>query len=238
MATPCNVLITGGTDGIGLRLARRYQDTGARVAVTGRRAPEEVARLSGISYIRADQNTPDHAALAVLEGLAGLGWQHCDIAILNAGCGQMCDPLEESAKNLCQTLAVNLTATILIAHALAPMLGSANHGRLVLIGSTSHKGAKRFASYAATKAGLHGFARSLHEEWRGRINVQIIHPGPTGTDMHAKAGFDPGWIRRFFLNPDDAARMIVDRIGNNRSPVSVGFMASLFDILTLRRWRL
>lgn len=239
MGELCNILITGGTDGIGLQLARRYLSQGANVVVTGRRELENMEDLpdKNIPYIRADQNTPDQAASAILEGLKTLGWQHCDIAILNAGYGKLCDPLEEDAENLRQTLAVNLVAPVLIAHALAPMLFAAKHGKLVLIGSTSHKGAGNFASYAATKAGLHGFARSLREEWRGRINVQIIHPGPTSTDMHAKAGFDSGWMKRFFLKPENAARMIANRINTNRSPVSVSFLANMVDILTLRRWR-
>ena len=74
---------------------------------------------------------------------------------------------------------------------IAPALFAAN-GQLTIIGSVAHKGAKKFATYAATKAALRGFSRSLREEWKGRASVQILHPGAVRTGMHAKAGLKAG----------------------------------------------
>lgn len=236
MAEPCNILITGGTDGIGLKLAQSYANSDNNVVVTGRRSAEDVKSLltAHITYIMADQAAPDEAANAITLALKKLGWSHCDLAILNAGNGKAGDPLEESSSDLINRIDVNLTAPILISHALADLLMASADGKLVLIGSTSHKGASNFASYAASKAGLNGFARSLREEWRGRVNVQIIHPGPIATNMHDKAGFDPGFIKRIFLDPDFVAKTLIRKIKKGHSPVSISFSARIIDYLTLR----
>ncbi len=238
MAEPRNILITGGTDGIGLKLAYTYANGGNNVVVTGRRSAEDVKGLLAvnITYIKADQAAPDEAANAIIRALAKLGWHHCDLAILNAGNGKAGDPLAENSRDLINRIDVNLTAPILISHALEELLMASANSKLVLIGSTSHRGASNFASYAASKAGLNGFARSLREEWRGRVNVQIIHPGPIATNMHDKAGFDPGIIKRIFLNPDFVARTIIRKIKKGRSPTSISFAARIIDYLTLRNW--
>ena len=236
MTNAGNILITGGTDGIGLRLARQYSSKGANVAVTGRRPLAAVKDLlpANVHYIKADQSGPEKAALSIIDCLKEIDWHHCDLAILNAGNGTTCPPLEEESDSLLDTLDVNLSAPIAISHALAPLLFAASNGKLTIIGSTSHKGAANFASYAASKAGLGGFARSLREEWKGLINVQIIHPGPTATGMHAKAGFEPGIIKHIFLDPDFVTRTIIRKIDDGGSPVSISFLARFLDHVTLR----
>ncbi len=236
MNTNRNILITGGTDGIGLNLAQRYSNMGASVAVTGRRSYSAIKDVlpTNISYIRANQSEPEQAVQKIIDGLEKIGWQHCDLAILNAGNGTVCSPLEEEPESLRNTLDVNLAAPIAIAHALTLLLFAAANGKLTIIGSTSHKGAANFASYAASKTGLNGFARSLREEWSGRVNVQIIHPGPTATGMHAKAGFKPGMIKHMFLDPDFMSRTIIRKIESGSSPVSINIFARAMDYLTLR----
>ena len=238
MADAQNILITGGTDGIGLKLAQAYANKGASVAITGRRDLADITDIipPNVAYIQADQSIPERAAEQIVHGLESLNWQHCDLAILNAGNGKVCNPLEELEGDLRNRIDVNLTAPILIAHELTKSLMAAKAGKLVFIGSTSHKGAANFASYAASKSGLNGFARSLREEWRGKVSVQIIHPGPIATNMHAKAGFDPGIIRHIFLNPDFVTRTIIRKINGGNSPISISFVARIMDFLTLQNW--
>ena len=190
------VLVTGATDGIGARLVRDYLAAGHDVIATGRRpeGPE------GARYVVADQTNPRAAALAI----GGTVGDTLDVAILNAGTGFVEDVPEQRAA---ETLDVNLAATILIARAVAPAVLAAN-GSLVVVGSVVHKSSKRIPTYAATKGGLHGFARALAEEWRGRAHVAALHPGPTDTSMLAKAGLDrlpPKW---FLANADAVARGI------------------------------
>ncbi len=236
---PLNILITGGTDGIGLLLAEQYQALGANIAVTGRKKHSSVIGIlpDTVHYIKADQSAPEQAANTIFTKLSALGWQHCDITILNAGSGQVGHPFQETVEHLRDTLNVNLVAPILIAQSLGPLLRSAERGKLIIIGTTSHKRAEKFASYAAAKAGLHGLVRSLREEWRGQIEVQIIHLGPTATNMHVKAGFEPGWVKYLFLSPQFVARSIRAHINRNNSPVSLSFASRIIDILLFRGWR-
>lgn len=201
------ILLTGATSGIGQALLRRI---GGRhdVLATGR-APSGPPEAR--AYIRIDQSDPPDAAEKIVSACDNLGWDGLDHAILSAGTGFAAGDAPDSANAIRAALDVNLGFAIAAAHALHSRLENAR-GLLTLIGSTSHRGAEGFAAYAASKAGLAGFARALGEEWRGRIDVQTIHPGPTRTPMHARAGHDPGRLGRWFLSPESAAAMIESAI--------------------------
>ncbi len=229
-----NIIITGASDGIGLRLAQAYVNAGASVVATGRRSADELGSklLHGMNYIQADQRDPAMAARSIRKTLERLDWQRCDLAILNAGTGWTGNSLDEPSNSIRDVINTNLTSHVLISLVLAPYLLANPKSHLAIIGSTAHNGATEFASYAASKAGLHGLARSLREEWHGKVKVQIIHPGPVSTDMHAKAGFNPGGLKVFFLNPKFVARAIRHEVKGNRSQVTINHFARLFDLLT------
>ncbi|WP_075995687.1 SDR family NAD(P)-dependent oxidoreductase [Salaquimonas pukyongi] len=204
------ILVTGGTSGIGLELVRRWVKRHEIIA-TGRSFPEELSDLAaqnpGLTHSRTDQAKPRDAAGRIAAAITARGWEMLDHAVLNAGTGFVCDPADEDIARILETLTTNLTASMVLAHHLFPLLEKGG-GTLTLIGSTAHRGAPAFASYAASKAGLNGFARSLREEWRGRVRVQILHPGPTRTTMHQKAGLDTGRAGAFFTPPAAMAAMI------------------------------
>lgn len=217
------VLITGATSGIGEALTRRIARDN-EVLLTGSRPAEQLSTAlpDGACYVQADQTRPEDAVDRIDRALDSSGWPSLDLAVLNAGIGFACEPETEMPATICQTLDVNLVGSMLLARSLSRRL-EASGGKLVLIGSVAHRGASGFATYAASKAGLHGFARALREEWRNRIRVQIIHPGPTATPMHARAGFDPGRIGRLFLKPDTMAAMVHRAMRTDKSPVTVSF---------------
>lgn len=210
-ARPHTVLVTGATDGIGLLLARAYAKRGHNVLATGRRGianDEEFFKFPNITYVTADQSDPRHAASTILAIMQDMGWEKLDLAILNGATAWTGPPYDEPINTIGDQLKVNLTSPIHLILGLTPMLHAAN-GRLVMIGSTSiNKGHGEFATYVATKAALDGLSRALREEWRGKANVMIIHPGPTRTRMHAKAGLNVRFVRLFFMSPKKVARAI------------------------------
>ncbi len=200
------VLITGATDGIGLLLAKSYASRGIGVLATGRRNLVDQAEFfanDNIHYIRADQSDPARAATAIARALDQMEWDALDLAILNAGIGWQGAAEVETQASIAAQIDINVTGTVLTAHAAAPALLKAG-GRLAIIGSSLAGGAEGFATYAATKGALAGFARSLREEWRGRAYVTLVHPGPTKTDMHDKAGMTLGAARNLFMAPHRA----------------------------------
>lgn len=225
------ILVTGGSSGIGLslvaRLCQRHE-----ILVTARKPGEQLSALMDVfdhvHFLPLDQSDPAGVPAALEKKLAQLDWQALDNVILNAGTGFVGDPAEESADAIRTTLDVNLTANLAIAHTVFPYLRRDNlprsGGKLTIIGSTARKGATNFASYAASKAALHGFGRALKEEWRGKIKVQVLHPGPTKTDMHAKAGLETGMARNFFADPDAMAKMIESQIVGRRFSINLGLL--------------
>ena len=220
------ILITGASAGIGLSLTRKVHLAGGDLLAIGRRPAGELPDdFPDIPYHAVDLGVAD-AAARILAAADGLGWDTLDFLVLNAGTGRYGGIETEDMASIAGAVQVNLSAPIAIAHAFSDRLLAAR-GKVVLVGSAAHKGSGGFPVYAATKAALNGFARSLRSEWEGRIVVQVLHPGPVSTGMHARAGYDPGWKGKLFLKADDVAEVMVRRMAANSSPVAIGYRAVL-----------
>lgn len=219
------ILITGGHSGLGAALARHYSGS-ARLLLTGSRPGADIP---------ADQREPEDAAQSISDAVKQAGGR-LDLAILNAGTGYFRAPSDENAALIRQTLDVNLAAPILIAQALLPFLEAAG-GALALIGSTAKSGPAGLASYAASKAGLDGFARALAAEWQGRVDVLMLHPGPVATGMQARAGLDVKDRDRLFARPETMAALIARAISAKRRRADLSFAARAWSGLTGGPWR-
>lgn len=226
-AKPRRILITGGNAGLGLALAQKLVRR-HKLLLSGRKSQDEVAASlpPGAGYVVADQTDPEESALALVRGIAEFGWDGLDNAVLNAGTGVAPADGVDSTDAIRQSLDINLLAALLQAQALYPFLKKTS-GTLTLIGSVAHKGSATIPAYAASKAGLHGLARALRSEWKGDVSVQVLHPGPSKTEMHDKAGYDPGLMRSLFLAPDDVASMMASAIAARRSPVTISWVKYL-----------
>jgi short-subunit dehydrogenase len=181
--------VTGGTDGIGLALVRLLAARGDRTLVVGRRENGSIAGLlpRGALYCRADLAHPGaaHRVAAALEA-AGIGT--LDALVHNAAVGRWGHPTEDSAPGIRAAIAVNVAAPVALTRALLPRVLAAK-GSILFVGTVADAfPCPDFAVYAATKAALAGFARSLRVELAGRVRVQVVRPGGTRTRMHEKAG--------------------------------------------------
>jgi NAD(P)-dependent dehydrogenase (short-subunit alcohol dehydrogenase family) len=217
------ILITGGSSGIGLALANRlsiHHD----VMVTGSRPQTDITEpfSSDLIYVQASQSEPDEAVKTIAEALLKAGWVKLDNVVLNAGTGFAVKDAIDDIDRIRETMDINLTATILLSRTLYPWLAKAG-GTLSIVGSVAHKGQALFPAYAASKGALNGFVRALRSEWQSRVAVQILHLGPTRTEMHAKAGHDPGRLRSIFIRPSSMAAMMEFAMASKRSPLTLSF---------------
>jgi short-subunit dehydrogenase len=95
-----------------------------------------------------------------------------------------------------------------------------------------------FAVYAATKAALDGFARSLRVEWGGRIDVQVIHPGAVRTGFHDKAGVPSALVSSPRLpTAEDAAAQIERLVAGGRRTPTLGVANGLARLVGRRAGR-
>jgi len=185
-------LITGGTSGIGLATAQEFVAEGARVAVTGGTpATLEAAKaaLGGdVVVIRADAGdvaAQQQVAAQIRDAFGGL-----DILFVNAGIGEFRPLAAWDEASFDRSFAVNVKGPFFLIQALLPIL--ANPAAIVLNTSiNAHIGMPASSVYAATKAALSSFIRTLSGELIGRgVRVNAVSPGPIATPLHGKLGMD------------------------------------------------
>ena len=225
---PKKVIITGATDGIGLRLAWLFSQQDCQLLLTGRKNKNELPYPlpEFACYIKADQSDSQCAAI-IKKQVIKMGWSHIDNLVLNAATGFATNAANESRDKIITTMRVNMEAPIVLVHQLANFLISTNTPRstITFIGSTAKKGAAGFASYAASKAGISGFVRALASEWCDLADVQILHPAPTNTQMQEKAGLQVGAMRKYFVDPDYSARRILQLISTAKPQAKIGVVS-------------
>lgn len=181
-ATGSVVLVTGGSRGIGLACARRLAARGDRVAVTYHSSPPPDG-LFGVQCDVTDGTQVDDAFTAV-EAHFGAP---VEILVSNAGVTRDGLLLRMSEDDFAAVIDANLTASYRVAKRASKAMLRARRGRIVLMSSVvGLLGSAGQANYAASKAGLIGFARSLARELGSRnITVNVVAPGPVATDMTA-----------------------------------------------------
>jgi len=176
------VMVTGGSRGIGLACARRLAGQGDRVAVTYNSSPPPDG-LFGVKCDVTSAQEVDDAFSAVEEHFGG----PVEVLISNAGMAKDGLLLRMSEDDFTSVLDANLTAAYRVSKRAARGMLKARSGRIILISSVvAMLGSAGQANYAAAKAGLVGFARSLARELGSRsITVNVVAPGPVATDMTA-----------------------------------------------------
>jgi 3-oxoacyl-[acyl-carrier protein] reductase len=174
-----SVLVTGGARGIGLATARAFADAGDDVAVTYRSTEPP----SGLFAVKCDITEPEQVEQAYKEVEDRQG--RVEVLVANAGVTRDQLLLRMSEEDFTSVLDTNLTGTFRVVKRAVRGMLRARSGRIVLISSAvGLRGEAGQANYAASKAGLVGFARSLARELGSRnITVNVVAPGLTETAM-------------------------------------------------------
>jgi 3-oxoacyl-[acyl-carrier protein] reductase len=180
------VLVTGGAKGIGLACAQRFAELGDRVAITYNSTPPP----DGFLGIKCDINDTAQVDAAFTQIESELG--PVEILVSNAGVTKDTLLLRMSESDFSSVIDTNLTGTFRVVKRATQGMLRARKGRIILMSSVvGLLGSAGQANYAASKAGLVGFARSLARELGSRsITVNVVAPGPVQTDMTAALSED------------------------------------------------
>jgi len=179
-----SVRVTGGNRGIGLAIARAFAEAGDDVAVTFRTGepPKELPALGCIA-LSCHITDPEQVERAYKEIEEKQG--PVQVLVANAGVTRDQLLLRMSEEDFSTVLDTNLTGTFRVVKRATKRMLRARGGRIVLISSVvGLLGSAGQTNYAASKAGLVGFARSIARELGSRnITCNVIAPGFVDTDM-------------------------------------------------------
>lgn len=182
------ILVTGASRGIG-RTTALTLGTDHDIAVNYRRSETEAERVADEITKRDSEavavaaDVRDSAAVdsmidAVVEGLGGL-----DAVVNNAGIVEPSLATDIDDEQWSRVIDTNLTGAFNVTRAALPHIEP--DGDVVFVSSIGGTGGTVDASYAASKAGLHGLTRSLAREYGdGGLQVNAVAPGPVETDMN------------------------------------------------------
>ena len=181
--------VTGSTRGIGRSIAETLHAAGAKVAVVGRSKDTAAATAAAIGEramgFVGDVMDRDALRRAIADCDAALG--PIDILVNNAGVTRDNLLIRMSDQDWDDVLAANLTAAFVSTQAVIKGMMKRRFGRIInvtsIVGITGNKGQ---ANYAASKAGLIGFTKSVAKEYAARgVLVNCVAPGFIDTDMTA-----------------------------------------------------
>jgi NAD(P)-dependent dehydrogenase (short-subunit alcohol dehydrogenase family) len=207
-------IVTGGSSGIGLAIARALGEDGYGVTVSSRRPEKLKAAAEGLQRDGLDVH-PVPANVINEEEVAGLVGSHrerfgrLDVLVNNAGVGIGQPTGDIVTKHLDMQLGVNLRSAILATREALPLLreAAAEHGKALIVNTASIAGKSGegwLSVYSATKAGMIGFTQATQKEvGNDGIQVTALAPAFVDTDMTE-------WIReqvdpKEMIRPEDIA---------------------------------
>lgn len=229
------VLVTGGSQGIGLAAAQAFRANGATVLITGTRAAatDYADDLSAFTYVAADFSRPEAAA----DVAAAVG--SIDVLVNNAGTGRADEYSDEGFRAV---IDVNLNSVMALSVALHPVLAE-RKGAVVNIGSlASFLALRETPAYTASKAGLLGLTRALADKWAPEgIRVNMVAPGFIRTRMTEIQRTDADYEKRLLKSvpmrrwgePEEVAETILF-LASPRAPYITGQSLAIDGGLMLR----
>lgn len=190
MSNAKTVIVTGGTRGIGLAIAKRFSLEGYNVVAVYKNDDQNAQSVQSrfqqerTLVLKADVSTPEGVKTVVDETIRRFG----DISVLvnNAGISIISLFSDTALNDWNKVIQNNLTSAYLTSQAVLPYMMKNLYGRIVNIGSIwGAVGGSMEVAYSASKAGLHGMTKALAKEvGRMGITVNAVAPGFIDTDMN------------------------------------------------------
>ena len=195
-----NILITGGSRGIGAEAVRQFTAAGHKVVFTYHRsetAADLLRQETGAVPVRCDVKHPDSVKIAVDKAVSVLG--QIDVLICNAAIADYGLITDLDISRWEEVINTDLSGVFYCVRHVLPAMISRKSGCIITVGSMwGEVGASCEAAYSAAKAGVIGLTKALAKEvGPSGIRVNCISPGMIDTDMNASVS-------------EDAVDMIVD----------------------------
>jgi NAD(P)-dependent dehydrogenase (short-subunit alcohol dehydrogenase family) len=212
-------IVTGGSKGIGLGIARAFVARGMQVVISARnerelaKAVDELGGGDRVAAVAADVQRAEDADRLIKETVARFGG--LDVLVNNAGLGTFARVADMSIEAWRQVIDTNLSGAFYCCHAAIPELRRRGGGYIVNISSLAGKNSfVGGAAYCASKAGLNAFSEALMQELRyDNIRVSYVMPGSVATDFGVVDGNDRNSPNDSWkLTADDVARVVVDLV--------------------------
>ena len=208
-------LITGGSRGIGLAIARRFQNEGAAVVITGTSqsnldaAARQLAGGKAVA-IRADARRYEEIEGAVGKAVSAFGG--LDVLVNNAGVGIFKPAADTTVEEWHAVIDTNLSGVFYGCHAALPHLKARGGGWIINISSLASKNAfANGAAYCASKAALNAFSEALMQEVRyDGVRVAYVLPGSVNTGFGGLSNTKSEWA----LAPEDVAEVVADLVAH------------------------
>jgi NAD(P)-dependent dehydrogenase (short-subunit alcohol dehydrogenase family) len=178
-------VISGGTSGIGLAIARRFVQEGAQVFTFGRHRDvlDEAVRLIGanVTAIQADASRLEDLDRVADTVRSAQG--KVDVVVSSAGLTEQVPLPDITPDHYDRTFALNARAPLFLVQKMLPMMGSG--GSIILVSSAMHyMGLPNHSTYAATKAALRSYSRTWAAEFKDSgIRANTLSPGVVDTPM-------------------------------------------------------
>jgi NAD(P)-dependent dehydrogenase (short-subunit alcohol dehydrogenase family) len=220
-------VVTGGNSGIGLATAKRFQEEGAKVAISGRSQKtldEAVKSLGkGLVAIQADVSKLADIDKMYAEVSRTLG--KIDVLFVNAGIAKF-SPFAETTESLFdEQFDINVKGAYFTIQKALPFL---NDGASIILNTSvaGNKGTIAASAYSSTKAALRSFARTTAAELVGRgIRVNAVAPGPIETPIFGRTGLSQEGLDEFAKGV--LVRIPMKRFGQPEEvAAAVAFLAS------------
>ena len=202
-------IVTGGSRGIGLAIARALVTSDVNVMITGTKEKplEDAIRELGALAMAQRADVRDYADVERAFNAAAAHFGGVDILVNNAGVGVFTPVANMSIDQWHTVIETNLSGVFFCCHAAIPRMKARGGGWIVNISSLSATNPfANGAAYCASKAALNAFSESLMQEVRhDGIRVTTVAPGSVNTSF---ADHDSG--SEWKLSPDDVAHAVVD----------------------------
>ncbi|MGC9992680.1 MAG: SDR family oxidoreductase [Candidatus Cybelea sp.] len=208
-----HAVVTGGSRGIGLAVAQRLVQEGARVSIVSRSPAVD----AGESFFHATADVSNESEIRRAFQACREANGPVDILVNNAGIVESSPLARTSSEMWDRIIATNLTGTFLCTREVFSEMAAAKWGRIVNVASTAGlAGAPYISAYCASKHGVVGFTRAVAAEAaRTGVTVNAICPGYTETDIlrsavaniTAKTGRDEEETRRFLAANNPQGRI-------------------------------